>query len=159
MSRLAYWPFVVLIPISVAVITFWIPALESPWLFIGLSFVVGCLLVAVFHLMRYSWRKTSMDVILLEGLAAVFIFIPLLAFLLLVNKAIPLKSRNARYEVMQRYSRVPSEPTFLFLWNGDNVFKQKIKAGHPASQLKAGDSLEVHYVTGLLGFEYIHYVD
>ncbi|MBP6184615.1 MAG: hypothetical protein KA479_06710 [Saprospiraceae bacterium] len=159
MKQLHYWPFVLLLPLSVAAITFWIPAIESPWLFIGFSFLLCCLLVAAFHLIRYSLRKTSIEVLLWEGIVALFLVVPILAFLLLVNKAIPLKSRNARYEVMQRYAMGPTEPTYLFLWSGNNVFKQKLKSSHPASRLHVGDTMEVHYVTGLLGFEYIQYVD
>lgn len=147
------------IPVSVAVLAWLIPDLLAPgravWLTLGLGFLLLALGVAV------TWRyyRTFQDYVRSVVLLFLVALLPLMASLLLLNRAVPLNVRTEERVLLERFERRGGEGSVLFLWDGEQLEAHRLSLRAPAAAAVPGDTVALHIVRGLLTFEYLAHAD
>jgi len=161
MNRFNPWilgGIVLLLPLSMAGIAGWMPALERPLGAMLLAAAVWILIMAVVLIRTWHRRRTYRDYALAQVLGGVFLLFPVLALVLLANRFLPSSPVTHRMELVERYNRGPGDKVWLFLWDQERLRRYGVHHGHPAARALPGDSIDLTILGGGLGLSYTAYV-
>jgi len=147
-----------LLPLGIATVVVLLPRLERPGDALSLSVLIWAVLVAAGLAYSFRWRKSIKDYPLAAVLSALYVFTPLLAVTLLLNRVAPTSVATRRLELMERFDPGPGEEVHLFLWDATRLRKFDVSRTDAAANTRPGDSLDVTLVRGALRLEYLAHV-
>lgn len=148
-----------LLPLSIAAVVIGLPVMERPGQALLIATLAWTVLVTGGILYTFRRRRAIRDYPLAVVLSALYLFLPLLALLLQLNRLTDLEAVSHRMELMERYDRGAGDRVYLFLWDDRRLRRYDVAHAAAAARSRPGDSLDITLVRGLLGLEYLAHVE